>query len=218
VVLAGRTFGFHAEDVVVAGMMFLHGLTRAGVASCLKHFPGLGRGTVDSHRERPVVDAHDVDLMVTDVAPFTKLAGIADSVLVGHGAYPGFTGTDVPASASPGILSILRRQVGFARLVFSDDLNMDALSGTLPERAGVAAAAGCDVLVVSHPGEALEEMARAAAGSVADAGLAGRMEDFRERCRPRERAPFSAVEWARLAAEVSSFNEALSRPRGPLPG
>ena len=74
VVLASRTFGFHAEDVVVAGMVFLHRLTRAGIASCLKHFPGLGHGKVDSHTELPVVDAHDVDLMVTDVAPFTRPA------------------------------------------------------------------------------------------------------------------------------------------------
>ena len=44
IVLAGRCYGFHAEDVVVAGSVFLHGLARAGVASCVKHFPGLGRG------------------------------------------------------------------------------------------------------------------------------------------------------------------------------
>ncbi|HSB37238.1 MAG TPA: glycoside hydrolase family 3 N-terminal domain-containing protein, partial [Thermoanaerobaculia bacterium] len=70
VVLEGRCFGFHPEDVTLSGTVFLHGLARAGVASCLKHFPGLGRGPVDSHLSLPVVDAHDVDLMVTDVHPF----------------------------------------------------------------------------------------------------------------------------------------------------
>jgi beta-N-acetylhexosaminidase len=78
VILAGRTFGFHSEDVVLSGMLFLHGLARAGVVSCLKHFPGLGRGAVDSHLSLPVVDAHDVDLMVTDVAPFTRLSRLAE--------------------------------------------------------------------------------------------------------------------------------------------
>ena len=127
VVLAGRTFGFHAEDVVLAGTVFLHGLARAGVASCLKHFPGLGRGPVDSHVALPVVDAHDVDLMVTDVAPFTKLARAADGVMVGHAAYPGFTGDETPASLSPRIHAILRERIGWDGVVYSDDLGMGAL-------------------------------------------------------------------------------------------
>ncbi|MCE7959660.1 MAG: glycoside hydrolase family 3 protein, partial [Acidobacteria bacterium ACB2] len=134
VVLSGRCFAFHAEDVVVAGMVFLHGLARAGLSGCLKHFPGLGRGAVDSHDARPVIDVHDVDLMVTDVLPFARLCRASDLVMVGHAAYPGLTGDQTPASLSPRVHALLRGDLGFDGVVLSDDLGMGALHGSLAER------------------------------------------------------------------------------------
>ncbi len=217
-VLAGRTFGFHAEDVVVAGMVFLHGLTRAGIASCLKHFPGLGRASADTDSGLPVVDAHDVDLMVTDVAPFKSLASIADGVLVGHAAYPDLSGEVVPASLSPRIYSLLRHRVGFDRAVFSDDLTMGALSGPLPGRAARAAAAGCDLLVVSRPGDEWEGLIRAVGETrERDGDLPGRerrLVAFRERCVSAPRPAFTPAAWDDLSAAVARFSEALARPRG----
>ncbi|HQR68834.1 MAG TPA: glycoside hydrolase family 3 N-terminal domain-containing protein, partial [Thermoanaerobaculia bacterium] len=156
VVLEGRCFGFHPEDVTLAGTVFLHGLARAGVATCLKHFPGLGRGPVDSHLSLPVVDAHDVDLMVTDVHPFTKLARSADGVMVGHAAYPGFTDDPLPASLTPFFYGMLRSRLGFAGVIYTDDLTMGALDGGLPGRCAAAAAAGADVLVVARGLDAYE--------------------------------------------------------------
>jgi beta-N-acetylhexosaminidase len=214
VILEGRTFGFHSEDVVVAGMMFLHGLTRAGIASCLKHFPGLGRGAVDSHLERPIVDAHDVDLMVTDVAPFTRLARIADGILVGHAAYPGFTGDTTPASLSPTIHRMLRGPVGFSGVVYSDDLLMGALEGSIPERAARAAEAGCDVLVVSKGFDAYEEAMAAVEETPVGAGVvADRIEALRARCLAAPRPGFDVTAWERLAEEVAVFTELLDKPR-----
>lgn len=213
-VLVGRTFGFHSEDVILAGMMFLHGLARAGVSSCLKHFPGLGRGTVDSHHERPVIDAHDVDLLVTDVAPFTKLHRSADGIMVSHAAYPGFTGDETPASLSPRILEILRRNVGFEGVVYSDDLSMDALSGPVPERARGAAEAGCDVLCLSEPFEAFEEaMARVGEVTTPDAARDARLDALRRRCASAPRPRFDLGSWASLADETERFLEELARPR-----
>ncbi len=210
-VLAGRTFGFHSEDIVVAGMVFLHGLARAGLGSCLKHFPGLGRAVVDSHVSLPVVDAHDVDLMVTDVAPFSRLARDADGVMVGHAAYPGFTGDGDrrPASLSPGINGIMRGPCGFGGVVYSDDLNIGALEWTVPERSARAAAAGCDVLVVSVPGDSHLEAARAVAGTPGDAaGADRRIAELRRREKGWPRPAFTDAAWTALEAEARAFVKA----------
>ena len=213
-VLKGRCFGFHAEDVVIGGMVFLHGLARAGLATCVKHFPGLGRGAVDSHAQLPVVDAHDVDLMVTDVAPFTRLARVADGVMVGHAAYPGFeNGALVPASCSPKIHSILRGSVRFDGVVYSDDLEMSALEGTLPERAARAAAAGCDVVILSKTFEAYEEAVSAVAALGADAGRTERLAALRRRVAGAPRPRFTDEAWAKLAEEARAFADLMSKPR-----
>jgi beta-N-acetylhexosaminidase len=216
VVLAGRTFGFHAEDVVVAGSVFLHGLARAGVASCLKHFPGLGRGPVDSHGALPVVDAHDVDLMVTDVAPFTKLARSSDSVLVGHAAYPGFTGDETPASLSPRIHAILRERIGWAGVVLSDDLGMGALAAIpLEERIVRAARSGCDLLVVSQGLDAARSAAEALAGESIDREPAAleRIAALRHRCEGHPRTRFGPEAWDALRAEGERWLSDLAKPR-----
>jgi beta-N-acetylhexosaminidase len=220
-VLGSRTFGFHSEDVVVAGMLFLHGLTRAGIASCLKHFPGLGRAAVDTHAGLPVVDAHDVDLMVTDVAPFTRLASIADGVMVGHAAYPDLSGEVIPASLSPRIYALLRGPVRFGQAVFSDDLAMGALAGPIPGRAARAAAAGCDVMIVSRPGDEWEESIRRVGESAEQDAAAPdrerRLAAFRERCVRSPRPAFTPGAWEELSAAVAAFGELLARPREARP-
>ncbi len=214
--LEGRTFGFHFEDVIMGGMMFLNGLARAGVASCLKHFPGLGRGIVDSHHALPVIEAHDVDLMVTDVAPFTKLASATDGVMIGHAAYPGFTGEgdETPASQSARILSILRGPVGFSGLTYSDDLTMNALGGTLVTRSVACARAGLDVLCLSRGFDAFEEaIAKVGEISVPDAAREARLSDLRRRANDAPRPAYSESVWQALAAEQAQFLERLERPR-----
>ncbi|MFI5120689.1 MAG: glycoside hydrolase family 3 N-terminal domain-containing protein [Thermoanaerobaculia bacterium] len=213
VVLGGRCFGFHAEDVVLAGMMFLHGLARGGLASAVKHFPGLGRAGVDTRVARPVVDAHDVDLMVTDVAPFAKLARGVDGVVVGHAAYPGFTGDDTPASFSPKLLGVLRGSVGFEGVAFADDLAKGALDGSLPERAERAARAGCDALIVSAPSDAWEECAASVAALGGDPARDARFAALRRRVADAPRPRFDETAWKKLAEEAAAFSELLSKPR-----
>ena len=213
VVLEGRCFGFHAEDVVLSGMMFLHGLARAGLATALKHFPGLGRASADTRLTRPVVDAHDVDLMVTDVAPFTKLARGADGVVVGHAAYPGFTGDDTPASLSPKLLGVLRGPVRFEGVAFADDLVKGALDGALPDRAERAARAGCDALIVSGRSDAWEECVLRVAALGEDPARATRFAALRRRVADAPRPRFDEAVWQKLSEEASAFSELLSKPR-----
>ncbi len=213
VILEGRCFGFHAEDVVLSGLIFLHGLARAGLATAVKHFPGLGRAAKDTRLVRPVVDAHDVDLMVTDVAPFTKLARGADGVVVGHAAYPGFTGDDTPASWSPKILGILRGAVSFEGVAFADDLVKGALDGTLPDRSERAARAGCDALIVSGPHDAWEDCASRVSGLGGDATRDARFAALRLRFADAPRPRFDEAAWKKLAEEAAAFSDLLSKPR-----
>jgi beta-N-acetylhexosaminidase len=219
VVLAGRCFGFHAEDVTLAGTVFLHGLARAGVATCLKHFPGLGRGPVDSHLSLPVVDAHDVDLLVTDVHPFARLARSADGVMVSHAAYPGLTGSRAPASLSPSVYGLLRKQLGFAGVVYTDDLTMGALGGSLAERSSEAARAGADVLVVSKGIDEYEEcVASVAEASGLPGDVSGRIEALRVRCGTAPRPAFTATGWRSLEDEARAFLEHFEESREPKKG
>ena len=214
VVLEGRCFGFHPEDVTLAGLVFLHGLARAGVGSCVKHFPGLGRGPVDSHLSLPVIDAHDVDLMVTDVHPFAKLARSADGVMVGHAAYPGVTGAAAPASLSPLLYELLRKRLGFGGVVYTDDLTMGALGGSLAERAAAAAAAGADVLVAAKGIDEFEEcLARVAETPGEPEAAARRIENLRGRCLSSPRPAFMPEAWEGLTEEARAFLESLERPR-----
>ncbi len=213
VVLEGRCFGFHAEDVVLSGMMFVHGLARGGLAAGVKHFPGLGRAGTDTRVSRPVIDAHDVDLMVTDVAPFTKLARGVECVVVGHGAYPGFTGDDTPASFSPKLLDILRGPVRFEGVSLADDLLKGALDGTLPERAERAARAGCDALIVSGRSEFWEECAARVAALGEDPSRDARFAALRRRVADAPRPRFTEEAWAKLAVEAAAFADLMAKPR-----
>ncbi len=212
VVLEGRCFGFHPEDVILSGMVFLHGLARAGVATCVKHFPGLGRGPVDSHVSLPVVEANDVDLMVTDLHPFSRLSRRADGIMVAHAAYPGITGDSVPASLSPIIYDLLRKRLDFKAVAYTDDLTMGALGGTLADRSAAAATAGTDVLVIGKGIDQYEEcVARVAEASGLPAAVSRRIDALRSRCRDAPRPPFTPEAWRALAAEVTDFQESLER-------
>ncbi len=213
VVLGGRCFGFHAEDVVLSGMMFLHGLARAGLAAGLKHFPGLGRAGTDTRLSRPTIDAHDVDLLVTDVAPFTKLARGAECVVVGHGAYPGFTGDDTPASLSAKLIGVLRGPAGFEGVSLADDLVKEALDGALPERAERAARAGCDALLVSGRSGSWEECAARVGSLGGDAAREARFAALRRRVADAPRPRFTEEAWTVLAEEAREFAELMSKPR-----
>jgi len=163
--LDGRYFGARADAVTLRAAAFLAGLHRAGVAGCLKHFPGLGGATRDTHHEMASVPL-TADEFEEDLAPFARLAARAEAVLIGHALYPAIDASDLPATLSPALATrLLRRKVAFRGLAICDDLEMRALDawGDLPRRSASALAAGCDWLpVCSRIGE-LPEVAAALA-------------------------------------------------------
>lgn len=146
VVLGERSASPEAHEVLHAAGEFLAGLHSRGIGGCLKHFPGLGRATVDTHRSLPTIspDPHEEAL---DLAPFDGLMHDAHAIMVSHAGGP----DGLPASLSPERATrLLRDRVGFEGAAFSDDLEMGALDafGDLPQRCALASEAGCDLLFV----------------------------------------------------------------------
>ncbi|MEL7683491.1 beta-N-acetylhexosaminidase [Citromicrobium bathyomarinum] len=145
-VIGDRALGAEPMQVAALGRAILDGMAAAGVAGCLKHMPGHGRATADSHKHLPVVDAQDADLMI-DIAPFEHLAGRAT---IGMTAHIVFTDWDDqrPATQSPWVVeNIIRQRIGFDGLLLTDDIDMQALDGMIPERSVRALEAGCDLVL-----------------------------------------------------------------------
>jgi beta-N-acetylhexosaminidase len=145
-VLGERCASDDPVEIVAAAGGFLDGLHARGVGGCLKHFPGLGRATLDTHAALPIVPRDPVE-EVRDLEPFRMLLERAGAVMVSHAAGPDGT----PASLAPDVATRwLRGGLRFAGAAFSDDLEMGALAGFggLPQRCARASQSGCDLLLV----------------------------------------------------------------------
>ena len=144
-VIGDRALGSDPLQVAALGRAVLDGMSRAGIVGCLKHMPGHGRATCDSHKELPHVAASDEDLAV-DLEPFRTLAAHP----LGMSAHIVFEAWDAdhPATLSAKVIDeIIRQRIGFDGLLLSDDIDMQALDGTIPDRARRALEAGCDVVL-----------------------------------------------------------------------
>lgn len=142
--IGDRSYGDRPDLVARAGRAFADGLASAGVLPVIKHLPGHGRARVDSHHELPVVDADLEQLVAVDFAPFAKLSDLP-AAMTAHLVYTAID-PERPATQSSVIVDkVIRGRIGFDGLLFSDDLSMNALKGTLAERARATLAAGCDI-------------------------------------------------------------------------
>ena len=142
-VIGDRAFGSTPETVAALASAVLEGMARAGVIGVIKHIPGHGRAQVDSHASLPRVTASAAALD-QDLAPFRQLAH-APMAMTAHITYDAWD-TERCATLSPVVIhDIIREQVGFNGLLMSDDLDMKALSGSVPELALQALEAGCDL-------------------------------------------------------------------------
>jgi beta-N-acetylhexosaminidase len=151
-VIGIRSFGATPDLVARHTAAFVRGLQGAGTAAAAKHFPGHGSTTVDSHKALPVVDADLATLRARDLPPFAAAieAGVR-SVLTAHVLFPPLD--DRPATTSPPLLQLLRRDLGFDGVVISDALDMRAIAGTVGRGPGAVAAvaAGVDLVCIGSP-------------------------------------------------------------------
>ena len=144
-VIGDRALGGEPRQIAALGRAILDGLATGGVAGCIKHMPGHGRAMCDSHKEMPTVTASDEE-MESDLAPFRALRD-APIGMTGHLLFTAWDG-DNPTTLSPTVIEqIIRQRIGFDGLLLTDDIDMQALGGTVPERSVGAHAAGCDVIL-----------------------------------------------------------------------
>jgi beta-N-acetylhexosaminidase len=146
-IIGDRAYGASPRQVWALGRAVAKGYMAGGVLPVIKHMPGHGRATKDSHLELPVVAATRAELEQSDLAPFRHCADLPAAMT----AHVLFTAIDAeqPASTSARVTAdIMRGAIGFDGLLMSDDLGMKALSGSIAERAGAVLAAGSDLALV----------------------------------------------------------------------
>ncbi len=159
-VIGDRAFHRDPRVVTVLAKSLNHGLALAGMANCGKHFPGHGFVHADSHIAIPVDERGLKDILAEDAAPYDWFGIGLSAVMPAHVIYPKVDKN--PAGFSRKWLSILRRDMGFQGVIFSDDLSMEGASvaGSVVEGAKAALAAGCDmVLICNSPNKADELLA-----------------------------------------------------------
>jgi beta-N-acetylhexosaminidase len=159
-IIGDRAFGETPEQIAVLGRSMAQGLMDGGVIPVLKHIPGHGRALVDSHEALPTVTATRAELETLDFKPFKALADLP----MGMTAHIIYTAIDAAhaATVSPKVIELVRRDIGFDGLLFSDDLSMKALTGSFEERTRATLAAGCDVVLhCNGQREEMEAIARA---------------------------------------------------------
>ena len=144
-VIGDRAFGRDPETVAALAGAWAAGLMAAGVLPVVKHIPGHGRAEVDSHLDLPVVTADRVAL-ARDFAPFRALAGLP-MAMTAHIVFKALDPDRPVTTSKRAIDTVIRGEIGFDGLLLSDDLSMEALKGTLGERAAAASDAGCDMLL-----------------------------------------------------------------------
>lgn len=163
--LRNRCFGIDPARVAELGRACADGLLAAGVLPVMKHMPGHGRAVADSHKDLPVVAAAEADLAGLDFAPFRALADLP----MGMTAHIRFTALDdAPATASRRMIGLIRQQIGFDGLLMTDDITMNALSGSEADRATASIRAGCDLVLHCNRDIAGMEPVVAAAGRMGD--------------------------------------------------
>lgn len=199
--LRNRCYSDDPGAVARIGRAVADGLLAGGVLPVVKHLPGHGRATLDSHKALPRISADLKTLEAVDFAPFKAL----NDMPLGMTAHIVLEAlTDGPATTTPEAMTLIRERIGFDGLIMSDDLSMEALSGTPAERAAAAIAAGCDLaLYCNGPLRHRRAVAEAAGPLSEDA------RDRADRALDLRHAP-ADVDIAALAAEF----EALTTGQG----
>jgi len=168
-VIGNRAYGTEPGKVADIARAVTEGLEQGGILPVLKHIPGHGRATADSHFRLPTVDTPRSELERTDFAAFAPLADLPMAMT----AHVVFSALDPaqPATTSATIIEqVIRGCIGFQGLLMSDDVSMNALAGSVAERTRAIVAAGCDMVL--HCNGKLEEMREVASQTPELAGTA----------------------------------------------
>ncbi len=200
-IIGDRAYGTDPASIAALGRAVADGFLAGGVLPVMKHIPGHGRATADSHYDLPVVTATVAELEATDFAPFRALSGLP-AAMTAHVVFTAID-PDAPASTSPVVTrQVIRNAMGFDGLLMSDDLSMRALSGSLRDRAEAVLRAGSDLAL--HCNGNLEEMREVAAAAPTLAGKAlARLE--------RARAVRKTSQRLDLAAAEAALGQALAK-------
>ena len=159
-VIGNRAYGTEPAKVAAIARAVTEGLQQGGILPVLKHIPGHGRATADTHFGLPVVDTPKSELERTDFAAFQPLADLPMAMT----AHVVFSALDPaqPATTSATIIEqVIRGVIGFQGLLMSDDVSMNALAGSIAERTRAIVGAGCDMVL--HCNDKLDEMREVAA-------------------------------------------------------
>lgn len=207
-VIGDRSFSDDCTKVAQLASAFRKGMNRAGMAATGKHFPGHGAIAADSHLAIPYDERDWESIYAKDLVPFKALINEGlEAVMPAHVIYPKLDPN--PAGFSPfWIQKILRGELGFKGVVFSDDLSMEgaAFAGDHPERAKLAQAAGCDMLLVCNNPDAAETVLEALP-VIGNPEREGRLSAMRGRAQFSRDRLLSDPQWqqaARLITEMAT--------------
>jgi beta-N-acetylhexosaminidase len=159
-VIGDRAYGTTPEKVAVIARAVSEGLSDGGILPVLKHIPGHGRATADSHLRLPTVDTPRAELERTDFVAFSKLSDLP-MAMTAHVVFSDLDAAQPATTSATIITQVIRGAMNFQGLLMSDDVSMNALSGSIAERTRASLKAGCDVAL--HCNGKMDEM-RAVAG------------------------------------------------------
>ena len=222
--LERRTFGADPESVVELAGAFMEGMQGAGVAACLKHWPGIGVGSADPHYGATVIDVPVAQLVERDLVPFQKLGNAAKAIMIGHGTYPQIDEPDLPATLSWRMTTdLLRNFIAFDGVAISDDMEMHAVSdlGSYEEISELALTAGNDVILFCSHIERIPDLQTFLARRVLQDDVikarfieaVRRCDDYRAHCDALRSAAPVAQSWDEVVDETVRFVEEFERTR-----
>jgi beta-N-acetylhexosaminidase len=154
-VIGNRAYGTEPGKVADIARAVTEGLEQGGVLPVLKHIPGHGRATADTHFKLPVVDTPRAELERTDFAAFQPLADLP-MAMTAHVVFSALDPAQPATTSATMISQVIRSVIGFQGLLMSDDVSMNALAGSIAERTRAIFAAGCDMVL--HCNGKLDEM------------------------------------------------------------
>jgi beta-N-acetylhexosaminidase len=154
-VIGNRAYGTEPDKVAAIARAVTDGLEQGGILPVLKHIPGHGRATADTHIRLPLVDTSEAELERTDFAAFRPLADLP-MAMTAHVVFSALDPAQPATTSATMIEQVIRGVIGFQGLLMSDDVSMNALAGSIAQRTQAIVTAGCDMVL--HCNGKLDEM------------------------------------------------------------